>query len=195
MTNGTDSFVRLTIIQVIMCLFVFSMDTVFSTPEKKEAIDICIKQSKFPMKDDNDKPIPGSAQTFFMDHFTELSLAIHILEIIGYVALQRQNYRWSIKGKCTFTHKHLAFLYLLISLAMVFVLYSITGSLPFKTDVIDITEKEGKGVCLWYEGLWNACNVYMMIFTSIYIIVDRAMRDLSLKNYGHSCLEKIHFDS
>jgi hypothetical protein len=66
-----------------------------------------------------------------MDHFTELTLAIHILEIIGYIALQRRNFRWSIKGLFVFTHKHLAFLYLVVALVMVFVLYNITGSLPF----------------------------------------------------------------
>jgi hypothetical protein len=33
-----------------------------------------------------------------------------------------------------------------------------------------------------------------MICTSVYIVIDRAMRDRSLRNFGISCLEKIHLD-
>jgi hypothetical protein len=60
MTEGSDSFMRVTIIQFIMCLFALTLDEVLATPDQIRAKDECMKSARSPMKDDDGKIIKGT---------------------------------------------------------------------------------------------------------------------------------------
>jgi hypothetical protein len=73
------------------------------------------------MKDDDGKIIKGTGQKFFMSHYLEICLAIHVIELIIYAWLARANFRRKLSC-CTINHKHVAFLYFLVGIGMLLLL-------------------------------------------------------------------------